>query len=164
MGILWDFLCLPLLIPLQVNSNPKGGVHLCIITVGLGCSRQSLGMCSGHHQPVAWAPLLLYLEELESLRLQGLRGQRGEGGVQPIFAVAQNGVLPKWRVCTTPKSSSGYCRELTSTPPPHLSLWGSQWLRLRTALASSSSDQSTCSCTAGQEGGHHFTVGLWQRE
>lgn len=70
----------------------------------------------------ACALLPLYLEELEGLRLQGLRGQGGEGGVQPIFAVTQHGVLPERGIC--PKHSSGeqkqlpLTRELASTLTP----------------------------------------------
>lgn len=47
----------------------------------------------------AWAPLPLYLEELEGLRLQGLGGQGSEGRVQPVFAVAQHRMLPEGGIC-----------------------------------------------------------------
>lgn len=78
----------------------------------------------------SWALLPLYLEELEGLCLQGLGGQRGEGRVQPVFAVAQHGVFPERGIC--PKHSARgqqqlpQMRELTSHSHPHFDLWGRQ--------------------------------------
>jgi hypothetical protein len=46
-----------------------------------------------------WVLLPLYLKEFEGLRLQGLGGQGGERGAQPISAVAQHRVLPEGGVC-----------------------------------------------------------------
>ena len=73
----------------------------------------------------AWAQLPLYLEELDSFRLQGLGGQGGEGGVQPVFAVAQHGVPPEGGVCpehsTREQRQSEVCRERAPpTPTPTL--------------------------------------------
>ena len=79
----------------------------------------------------AWAQLPLYLEELDSFRLQGLGGQGGEGGVQPVFAVAQHGVPPEGGVCpehsTREQRQSEVCRERAPPHPhPHSDLQGRQ--------------------------------------
>ena len=69
----------------------------------------------------AWAQLPLYLEELDSLRLQGLGRQGGEGGVEPVCGVAQHRVPPEWGVCpehsTGKQGQSALWREQGTRPP-----------------------------------------------
>ena len=72
----------------------------------------------------AWARLPLYLEELDSLRLQGLGRQGGEGGVEPVCGVAQHGVPPERGVCpehsTGKQGQSALWREQGTRPPTPL--------------------------------------------
>ena len=102
--------------------NCTGLLHPGITLVGSTALGRAWAQGKGAaNSPWAWAQLPLYLEELDSLRLQGLGGQGGEGGVQPVFAVAQHGVPPEGGICpehsTREQRPLPLRRELASPAP-----------------------------------------------